>query len=150
METIAPPQEVKWASSKACRAKNLQVSAMGRGCAKTIGPSKAHSNSGHLGSISPDFSTSTRALSNLRGVYFEFSHSLDPKQTWADRPEQLDLPRSPHLQGRLPGVSAHNSGEVVGVQVRAPDAGYSMAVWYNVGDVHGARLSEEHIRLIDR
>ena len=26
METIAPSQEVKWASSKACRAKNLQVS----------------------------------------------------------------------------------------------------------------------------
>ena len=30
LETIAPPQEVKWASSKACRAKNLQVSVMGR------------------------------------------------------------------------------------------------------------------------
>ena len=29
VETIAPPQEVKRASSKACRAKNLQVSAMG-------------------------------------------------------------------------------------------------------------------------
>jgi hypothetical protein len=29
VETIAPPQEVKWASSKACRAKNLQASAMG-------------------------------------------------------------------------------------------------------------------------
>ena len=28
VETIAAPQEVKWASSKACRAKNLQVSAM--------------------------------------------------------------------------------------------------------------------------
>ena len=30
VETIAPPQEVKRTSSKACRAKNLQVSAMGR------------------------------------------------------------------------------------------------------------------------
>ena len=30
VETIAPPQEVKRASSKACRAKNLQVSAIGR------------------------------------------------------------------------------------------------------------------------
>jgi hypothetical protein len=29
VETIHPPQEMKWASSKACRAKNLQVSAMG-------------------------------------------------------------------------------------------------------------------------
>jgi len=29
VETIAPPQEVKRACSKACRAKNLQVSAMG-------------------------------------------------------------------------------------------------------------------------
>jgi len=101
VETIHPPQEMKWASSKACRAKNLQVSAMG---------SKADVG----------------------------------RSSGTTRPASLAA-----SAGRLPGVSAHNSGEVVGVQVRAPDAGDSMAVRTTL-EMHGARLSEEHMRLIDR
>jgi hypothetical protein len=50
---------------------------------------------GHVGSISRDFVDSNRALSNLVGKWFGFSHTLDPKQAfgpWQDSPSLQGLP----------------------------------------------------------
>jgi len=38
---------------------------------------------GHVGSISRDFVDSNRALPNLHGMSFVFSHTLDPEQPFS-------------------------------------------------------------------
>ena len=54
----------------------IQVSQIDRGCVKTLKPLMVQCIFGHVGSISHDFVDSNRALSNLQGKWFGFSHGL--------------------------------------------------------------------------
>jgi hypothetical protein len=89
--------------------REARASALDRGCVKTIGSSKAHCVFGHVGSNSRDSPALNRALSNLQGMQFGFSHSLgrflplntlvqadlystqQPSVEWLRRPD-LNLP----------------------------------------------------------
>src|ERR1039457_4798035 len=52
-------------------------------CVKTLEPPMVQCILGHVGSISRDFVDSNRALSNPRGMWFEFCHGLGQKWTSA-------------------------------------------------------------------
>jgi hypothetical protein len=65
-----------------------------RACVKTLESPMVQCIFGHVGSISPDFVDSNRALWNLHGVWYGFAHSLVPQQkALCYRLDQIDWRR---------------------------------------------------------